>query len=888
MAGFPRYSIGIDLGTTNCSLAYVDLSRTDGESQVLMIPQLEQRATEVERTSLPSFLAYESEGRWLVGAYAKRLARETPDLVAHSAKSWLGNLSLSPSSGILPWKSRAVPESEKLTPMGASALLLATLRDAWNRKFGESAPFGSQSVVITVPASFDPASQAATLQAAKQAGYPAGVRIVEEPQAAFYRWLESQSVTLSELEVGSRILVVDVGGGTSDFSLFSVARDDDGTFSIKRESVSEHLLLGGDNMDLALSYALESELVGASEELSVDQWGFLLSRARELKEASLEAESDGSFKVAIPSKGAGLLAGTLSAEISLSQARELVLEGFYPLCSAGTVAEKAQEGMREWGLPYAVDCAVTHHISEFLGAEPRVDAVLFNGGSLSTTVVQQRLLELLANWQGGETPFLMASSETDLAVARGAAYFGALSYRKERVIDSGASRCVLLKLAIDERAEYVCVLPKGAQPLEVFVAEVDGLHLQLNKVARFEAALGDADMSLSAGERRFSDASRLRTLPALETEVEMDGSDSVPVRLRACLNELGLVTVVCESTDPEREGEWELEFNLRGDVSVATTASTQADKGVQAYDLKRAQKAESILLGRLFSKDPNLKASRIFKELESSLALPKPDWNLPLCRALIDGLLAKGVVPVENNSALEAWFQLAGYLMRPGFGTPRDRRRLDLFFELLGDPAAQPRRVEVQQLIFLRRVCFGLSEEEQASLFDKHFELLIGSPKSEPERIRLLCSLEAVDLERKGRLFEELSQRLRISMQSSGEVGSFLTGMAILLSRLPFRTGLDRVVPPNRVETIFGLLKKEDWTNSRFAGAKNLFLRAGRIVDDRHLDLSSGLARKIRSKLEKSGVEHSKLRPLEIYVARSVSDQNTSFGEALPPGLVLV
>lgn len=872
-------SIGIDLGTTNCALSFLELGPDGAESEVLAVSQLEGLNTEVEREVLPSFLAWEGEGEWKAGLFARNRSQEVPDRVVHSAKSWLCHHSVSPEAAILPWKSKLVPDGEKLSPIEASAKLLGVLKDAWEVRFGHAAPFVEQAVTITVPASFDAAAQAATLQAAKLAGYPEGVRLLEEPQAAFYRWLEETGTKTQGLVEGECILVVDIGGGTSDFSLFRVGESIDDVPRIERVSVSEHLLLGGDNIDLALAHALESELSPDGQELSVDQWGHLVSRARELKEVCLSEQEDRAVPVSIPSRGAGLFSGTLSTEVSSQLARTMVLEGFFPECSAGAAAEKAEGGLLEWGLPYAVDCAVTRHLAEFLGVDVRVDRVLFNGGSLSAPVVRERLLEQISAWQNGRVPLELENREPYLAVARGAARFGEMSWKGQRRIDAGAPRAVFLELSRSggEGSEALCVLPKGAQPGDRYEIGVEGLQLRTKERVAFKAYQAGDQVMDAAGSRRQVDG--MRALPVLVSVIAAEGRESVPIRLVSGMNELGLLSIACEALDGS--GSWPLEFNLRtesgGERGVAPIAP-------DADEVKRAKLARAMKAG-MAVREP--KASRVFSQMESVAGAKKHEWSLSLCRRLLGDLLELGGIALKSDSAVETWLQVSGYLMRPGFGAAGDDQLRNRLIGEIASIGRNPVRIEVQRLICLRRVAAGFPESEQVRFFDEELESLKSVKRAVAERIRFLGSLEKVDLERKQLLFYELKNRLDHALEGSGDVKALLAGLGGLLSRVLFQAPLDRVVSPEQVEELFAILGKSDWKSDRFRDAIPLFLGAARIVDDRSLNVSNRYLRKLIAKLEKSGVASNRLLPLRDYVPVEKDEQAASFGESLPPGLVL-
>src|SRR3954454_20446309 len=444
-----RFSIGIDLGTTNSALAYVPL--VGGELPgALAIPQWETAATVVEAPTLPSFLylpedalAAQLGGKvtgaqgWIAGRLARRRAGEMPGRVVRSAKSWLCHHTADRSAPILPWGSEELVPAQKISPVRAAAFILNHLRGAWDSHFARSGcAFDDQEITITVPASFDAAAQRLTLNAAEEAGFPGDVRLLEEPQAAFYCWLEQYSATdplwerlASHGAEPRHVLIVDIGGGTSDFSVFELQPGPPGAIpNIRRVAVSEHILLGGDNIDLALAVLLEPRLVGERGQISGPQWDHLVASCRDLKEQALSgtASPEQQFVVALPGRGSSLVGAAQTATLARDEVERLVLDGFFPACDASARPYRTQAGLRDWGLPYAADSAVTRHLADFLRGRPRVDFVLFNGGTLHSAVVRQRLLEQVAAWQGGTRPMELENSEPDLAVARGAARFGKL------------------------------------------------------------------------------------------------------------------------------------------------------------------------------------------------------------------------------------------------------------------------------------------------------------------------------------------------------------------------------------------------------------------------------------------------------------------------------
>ncbi len=895
MSEHPDYSIGIDLGTTNCALALVALDGT-GESSVLPVPQRSDLHLLVERDTLPSFLYRPTEAElaqlggdsrgcaagWLLGLAARQRVFAAPDRVAHSSKSWLCQHSISPEAPLLPWRSEAVAASDKLSPLAAATCLLTVLREAWDGAFGPTAPLGAQAVTIAVPASFDLAAQRATLEAAWRAGYPATTRLLEEPQAAFYRWLEQRSAG-GGLRAGQRVLVVDVGGGTSDFCLFEVTSDRGLDLpAIERIAVSDHILLGGDNIDLALAHALEPLLAGGGEELGANQWSHLVAQARALKERCLVDDSPGEdrFAVAIPARGSGLLAGTLSATIAGGDVRRLLLDGFFPECPLSASPERGEGGLQEWGLPYAADCAVTRHLAEFVRVTGgRIDAVLFNGGTLRARLVRDRIIDQLARWQSGHAPVCLDNAEPDLAVARGAAYSGALAVRHAPRIASGLARALYLSIGDTSGApRLLCALPRGAPPEVPVEVALPGLALTTNRTVRFEAWQGEVQGHDSAGTVRSEAGIGFSRLPTMETRIDSVGGAAVPVRLRSTITETGILRVECRPADPNAPGTWLLEFNTRDAVPGGASPTPVAVGGGRLASVL-ASLREQVLV-------PAPKASKILARIEALLGRERAGWTLPELRQIADVLLALQRALDAGDVRAECWLHLVGYAMRPGFGAVDDEPRMERLWERVSVvPAAHPRRVEVQELVLWRRVAGGLSSERQLALLERHWAGWDERTRVSAERIRLLGALEKVPVARKSVLVDWcLREGLRL-VAEGGYAAPCFAALGQLLGRAPFRAGPEQVLPPEVVIEAFDRLRGLDWRSTACRELVPAFLGAARIVDDRRLDLPGRALRRIWEKLEDSGASRARLGPLLEFRPLTRAEQSAVYGEALPLGL---
>ncbi len=930
----PRFSIGIDLGTTNCAMAFAPL-QGDGASEVFAIPQWETLTSVTEAPTLPSFLyrpepaaaeqlrgAGSGGADWVVGRLARARAGELPGRVAGSAKSWLCHHAIDRTRPILPWGSRDLDESGKISPVRASALLLNALLNAWNRRFaaaGADFRFEAQAVTVTVPASFDAAAQQLTLDAAREAGFPQDVRLLEEPQAAFYRWLERHPdpagrwAALPERGGGPHhVLIVDIGGGTSDFSLFALDRSAEAAggaaaATIRRLAVSEHILLGGDNIDLTLAHTAEPRLGAGEEGLSPGQWDFLVARCRDLKEQALSfaGPADEAFTVAVPGRGASLMAGALSARITRGEIAAIILDGFFPACAADAVPRRLQSGLKELGLPYAADSAVTRHLAGFLRDRPPVDAVLFNGGTLYPAAVRTRLVEQLTVWQDGAAPLVLENAEPHLAVARGAARFGQARHQRAERIEAGAARAVFLEIGREAVASgegepsLVCILPRGAAPGRRFeVADLD-LRLRVNRPVRFQPWSSTRHGRSRAGDLLALKPEAFHPLPPLETTVtlveigdEGEEAATVPVNLAAELTELGLIQVACRSADPEIDREWPLSFNLRAAERAAAageaTATTETEPNVSPAVLDTAAAALEAAFRRGPGKRESLSAARLLKSLETTLGKPRGDWNWVVVRSLWPTLEACMDCRATSVDHEEAWLILAGFLLRPGFGAPRDAERIDSLWRLRRRGLCFPgKRIRLQDWILWRRVAGGLDRERQERILASEIDTLRRQKAPPAELIRLAGSLERIGPEFKAELIDRFLAAATDLAREKKHSAPYLAALGLLLNRAPLSAGPETVVAPERVEQAFEAFERFDWTHPELVELQTLFLRAARVVDDRSLDVTEKVRRRIADKLEKSGVAAQKTAKIRAYIAVDRSDRAGLYGEALPPGLVL-
>ena len=931
-----RFSIGIDLGTTNCALAFVPL-HGEARSEILGIPQWEALSGITESPALPSFLYLPDEAvadqiqgqeagneEWIVGRLARKKAGESPGRVVHSAKSWLCHHTSDRSAPFLPLGSDDIARNSKISPVRASALILNHLKGAWDSRFADAGAdfeFDSQEITVSVPASFDAAAQRLTLTAAEEAGFPETIRLLEEPQATFYGWLEQHDFAT---DLGSKlpndndgthhVLVVDIGGGTSDFSLFEFrSHSRDPAPGIKREAVSDHILLGGDNVDLAIAHLLEPRLIGERRKLSGPQWDDLVARCRDLKEKALSREGrpDEPFPISLPGRGSDLVAAARTAQLTRAEVQAVLLDGFFPECDSQAHPYRTQAALKEWGLPYASDSAVTRHLADFVRGRPRVDAILFNGGSLHPELLRQRICQQVRKWQGGLPPLALENADLDLSVARGAALFGKFGYHKTERIEAGAARAVFLEVlrewspeaAERARPSLMCVLPRGASSEQRF--EITGLPLKLhtNRLARFQGYYSTRHDKSKAGDIVDWCEEEFHALPPLETIIKVADSapgtttDTLPVTLIASANELGLLQVSCVSADHRIRQSWPLEFNLRPherDSNSALRSTTVSKSSVHFEPNVTAEALETARtrIQSLFTRSPNkrdkLTATRVLRDLEQILGMPKSEWNAALVRSLWPALESCVARRKESVDHEEAWLILAGFLLRPGFGAAADNFRIDSLWRLRDHGLYFPgKRIKCQEYILWRRVAGGLTRQRQEQILAPELNKIRTLKNLPSELIRLAGSLERIPNETKtelANLFIDIASELA---REKKHCAPYLAALGLILSRAPLYAGPETVVLSDLVGRAYETFRIFDWAAPELAEMQALFLRAARVVDNRSFDLPKAMRRQIAAKLEKSGVAPQKTGKLKEFMPVGRSERISLHDESLPSGLIL-
>lgn len=919
-----EYIVGIDLGTSNCAVAFARLDRKPPAVQDFPVVQVQRPAQTAPLPLLPSALyaatpeeraslvvPWDLQPQWVVGHYARWRGSKVPGRLITSAKSWLCHPAVDRSAAILPWG--GAPDVQKISPVDASALLLGQMRSAWNLAHPD-APLEQQQVVITVPASFDEVARSLTVNAARQAGFEQ-FTLLEEPQAAFYDFSQRHQTGLAAVLENIRlILVVDVGGGTSDFTLVQVAASPEGPL-LKRIAVGDHLILGGDNMDNALARHVEEKL--GQRKLSTAQLIQLVQAAREAKETLLSENPPPETKIAIASEGSKLLGSTLSATLPRAEVEALVVDGFLPRTSPDELPKKTgRAGIQEIGLPYVADPAITRHLAAFLAKHaesgfealgirgelrispiPRPDAILLNGGVFNSSQLARRLVEVVSNWwpQQPEVPLLQHDS-LDLAVARGAAYYGLVRNGVGRRISGGTAHSFYIGVAADKNestSSAVCLVPRGVEEGESIELKDRLFKLHVGRPVQFPIYTSTGDQVDRPGDIVRVDDS-FSSLPPIQTVLKSakERVERIPVFLRATLTEIGTVELWCVAAESPEQ--WRLEFDVRGSApeSVSVTESLPP---------RFAEAKEYI--AKIFGNRPGLigKGPKDVKQLWTSLERllgPRDGWPLPVLRQLWGELFAGAAKRRRSADHEKVFFQLLGYSLRPGFGYSLDPWRCEQTFKLFGELVEfhkeKPNWNEFW--VLWRRVSGGLAPERQEELWaflKPHLVLRIpaavpknlskpkgSSPEGAEEMLRAAAAMEHLAAAEKLWLGNMVVDRVR-ELRPAG--GPWAWSLGRLGARIPFYGSAHNVIAPAQVTGWIELLLENDKLDGRIFALAQIARKTG----DRLRDIDERLRARVLDVLQVTGSEPAAQMVADVAELKA-ADEAKAFGDTLPIGLQLV
>jgi len=909
-----RYVVGIDLGTTHCAMASCAVTSGTAEIDVFPIPQLIAPGEIATRPLLPSFLYLAGDGElaehdralpWgtppdVAGELARTLGARSPAGLVASAKSWICHGGINRRAPVLPWQ--ADDDARRVSPFEAQTRYLAHLRAAWDAERPD-APLDQQEVVVTVPASFDDDARELTVDAAREAGLPT-VRVLEEPQAAFYDFIGTHEEGLAGLIGDARlILVVDVGGGTTDLTLLRVVHDDGDEPEVERIAVGGHLVLGGDNMDAALAHHVR-EAAGIKR-TDPTEWAALVQAARAAKERLLAADAPDEVVVAVQRRGSRLIGGTRSVPLTRELVHTLLLDGFLPRTAPDAVAERtARAGLTTLGLPYATDPAISRHVCAFLrrharaaaeaGATvqdglPRPDLLLLNGGVFNAPVIVERFASVLEGWFDAPVPRLPHTS-LDTAVARGATRY-ALGLRGiGRLITGGSARAWYVGVEGEGgRRCALCAVPKGTEEGDEVKLPHRTFELMVGRPVSFPLYSYDGDRHDPPGALVPVD-DELATLPPLETQLRGEAAkadERVPVTITARLTESGTLALhlVTLELPPRR-----FRLELGGDTGPAEPPAEVAEP---AAPLPAGFGRVVRLVHEAFGKgrqgeDPKV-AKGLRRALEQRLG-PRGEWSSTVCRALADALMGRRESRGRTRAHELAWIRLLGWCLRPGFGAPGDAPRVDALWALApgreggGLVNATDKGLWSEWWILWRRIAPGLSAVRQQALFDAARPWLGGGKRpagphfhGQPEMLRMVSTLERLSPKHKEVAGAWVVERRK-------KLGTWWP-LGRLGARLPFhgdaREAVERAVAEGWLETLLA----RDWAAED--GAAFAAVLIARPTGDAGHDVDPRFREQVIARLGEIEAPSRWVDLTTGAAALGSGDARRVFGDALPAGLRL-
>jgi molecular chaperone DnaK (HSP70) len=947
-----RYIIGIDLGTTNSAVAYIDL-REEGDGRrpihIVKIPQLVAPGDLKQRHMLPSFLylpgaydlppgstalPWDPDRTYVVGELAREQGARVPGRLVSSAKSWLSHAGVDRTAPILPWGAKA--EIPKVSPVEASKRYLQHIREAWDAQIAagqEESVFNQQLIILTVPASFDEVARELTITAAHQAGIPRAI-LLEEPLAAFYNWLsENQSNWQAQMADRQLILVCDVGGGTTDFTIVGV-REGEAGLRFDRLAVGEHLMLGGDNMDMTLGRHLETKLLSHPGKLDAERWHQLVHQCRKAKETLLDPEESRSdqpaaMDITVMGTGGQVIGGTIKGSLTQEEVQQLIIDGFFPKVSLEEIpSERRRAGLTELGLPYVQDPAITRHLAAFwqrfqtfLQQEMGRDAVypdfvLFNGGTLIPASIRERLQDVIQAWfqpVAGEAwqPVELCNPRPELAVALGAAYYGLVRLGQGVRVGSGSPRAYYVGVETEDDGASeglytaVCLVPRGTE--EGFETQLDepAFIALTNQPVAFQLFTSSTRLGDRLGDVVRLSPDEISALPPIRTVLRYGKGvvNSIPVQLVVRLTAVGTLELWCQSQQTGHR--WQLQFDVRQEVEPSSSPSDLEE----TVDQATIEAAQAEIRQTFQSKVETLHATSVRgehspealrKTLEDILGMRRDKWPTYLIRQLADALLECQEGRKRSPEHEKRWLNMLGFCLRPGFGDPVDEWRMQQAWKLYFQGLAFPKEAQCRNewWVFWRRVAGGLTAGRQMQMYQQVWPYLQGGKTSKqkpnpmfPKHLRpgedieiwmTLASFERLPAEAKVEIGRQLLEKFRRKQPTSRE----LWALSRLGSRKTIYGPLDRLVPPSEAVVWLETLLALDLEPTQHV-AYCLVLLAQR-TGDRARDISEETRDQVvRWLAQLPDAERFQELLMNHESSLDQAEQDWIFGEALPAGLVL-
>lgn len=917
------YLVGIDLGTTHTVVAYAKAENTHQEIQIFQIEQLIAPGQVTARPLLPSVRYHPATGELseadlafpsgkssdaVIGEAARLLGSKSKGRFVASAKSWLSHPSVDHSADILPWGSS--DDIGKVSPIAASASYLSHIRTVWGHKFPD-APLEQQDIVITVPASFDEAARSLTLEAARLAGLH-NVRLLEEPQAVCYDWLRRHAGSIRQALANVHLLLIcDVGGGTTDLTLIKVEQGEQEP-KLTRIGVGDHLMLGGDNIDLALAHLAESRLGNGERRLSAADLSQLIEQCRIAKERLLADDAPEQINVTLLGGGSRLIGSSRSVALSKDEVREIALDGFFPLSGLDDLPDRKRSGVVEFGLPYAAEPAVSKHIAAFLKLHSSAsgealqgkgyvpDALLLNGGVFRSQPITQRIVDLIRSWRSSP-PVLLENKHPELSVAFGAVSYAVARKDKKLKIGGGSARSYFLLVDTDDSNTQqgpstllrtgICILPKGSEEGDEVILKDRRFALRLGVPVRFHLVSLSGDGDFKPGDvTEISDL--FHSLPPLAVAFEGDAGKpnaEVVVELSVTQTEVGTLKIQCISVEDSSQ-RWDVEFQIR-----KKTAALPTDTALPANFDRIAEQIQTIFGTKSRQVDPKAVKS-LRADLEKLIGAERTEWNTPLLRAMFGVLLEGAKYQRRSENHERVWLSLAGFCLRPGFGYPLDDWRVEQLWKNYpqGIQFVNETQNWTEWWTLWRRIAGGLNTEAQEKIFADIAKFINPAVARQPgvakqiknrgydDMVRLAAVLERLPAAKKIQLGEWLLKRL----EKAGEPSQTWWAVGRIGARMPFHGSSHNVIPADIASLWLQQILTVDWKKIPQAGFAATLI--ARMSGDRARDIDESMRLHVVEKLKLSKAPASWVEMVEQLKELDEREEKQIFGEALPPGLKLI
>lgn len=919
-----RYIIGIDLGTTNSAVSYVDLEdeltlNKKKNIKTFNVPQLVGAGEIGKHTVLPSFLyipgqydiseesliqPFETSEKRFAGVFARDHGAKVPARLVSSAKSWLCHDKADRHAKILPWGSG--DEVGKVSPVKATSLYLSHIKKAWNAEKGEDEDLylENQFIVITTPASFDEVARDLTVEAAKMAGLKK-ITLLEEPLAAFYSWLIAHESDWEKfVKPDELILVCDIGGGTTDFTLITL-KETDGTPRFERIAVGDHLILGGDNIDLALARRVEVAFGKNKPALSGDRWKNLCHQCRRGKERILDGERD-SERITLMGEGSSLIGGTVSADLTREMLEEVILEGFFPFAEATDQKKSvARKGISEFGLPYEQEPAMTRHLGWFLeqhkdevkallGKSHAPSHILFNGGSLKPAIITEKIRAGVRHWfnETDETlPKVLNNPEPDLAVSLGASYYGMAKLGKGVRVGSGSPRSYYLGISTENTAEKqaVCLVERGLDEGSFIELSDKKMTVLANRPVSFDVFSSSYRSGDRCGDLITIDET-LTELPPVQTIIRYGKKGTkahIPVRIEAEYTEIGTLTLWCRALESDHR--WKLNFQLRVENGSGDVSETEV------FEESVVKDACDIINSAFLTKRPNgndtaAVLAGVPKKITKIAERPKNKWPLSFIRTLSDEMIKNIDARMISADYETRWLNLTGFTLRPGFGHGFDEERIRQLWKIYKKGASFPNAPQAAKewWIMWRRISAGLTAGQQRQFFQdtsRHFFPGKGKkavkklpPQEKTELWMAIANMERLLVKDKIRLGRQL-----ISEISKKSPHQYFWALSRIGARDLLYGSVDRIIPPSEASSWIVKLISTKWPEP--GPVVSAVVQMARKTGDKMRDIDQDLLDKIVAFMTLHTVPESKIKPLYEMISMTETEEKAVFGESLPTGL---